>query len=146
MAERRLVILESFYLKDNNKQLWRITNPPGLPFYDSINDYEFVRPAHCRPGVIDEMSKILALMSTTNDWKFIGVISKGPAGEILKPDGDHYRRAVIERVSCNAHACNHCGMPYSRNEVYLPVRRHSTNSTGPPVPPVQNSQPPAYRV
>ncbi|EXJ71929.1 uncharacterized protein A1O5_04430 [Cladophialophora psammophila CBS 110553] len=68
MIERRLLMLESYYTKDTNRQSWRITNPPGLPFYDSINDYEFVRPAHCRPGVIDEVSKVISLMSTSDEW------------------------------------------------------------------------------
>ncbi|KIW96871.1 uncharacterized protein Z519_02262 [Cladophialophora bantiana CBS 173.52] len=114
MIERRLLMLESYYTKDTNRQTWRITNPPGLPFYDSISDYEFVRPAHCRPGVIDEVSKVISLMSTSDEWKFIGVISKGPAGEIIKVDGENFRRAVIERVACSAHACSNCGMPCHR--------------------------------
>lgn len=68
MIERRLLILESYYPKDSSKQMWRLTNPPGLPFHDDTCHYDFVRPAHCRPAVIDEVSKIISLLASSNEW------------------------------------------------------------------------------
>ncbi|EXJ80558.1 hypothetical protein A1O1_08704 [Capronia coronata CBS 617.96] len=68
MNERRLLMLESYHAQGSSKQMWRLTNPPGLPFYDNVDELAFVRPAHCRPAVIDEVSKIMALISTNDEW------------------------------------------------------------------------------
>lgn len=68
MIERRLLMLESYYTKDADKQMWRLTNPPGLPFHDDVNEFVFVRPAHCRPAVVDEVSKVISLLSANEEW------------------------------------------------------------------------------
>lgn len=61
-------MLESYHVQDctTGKQMWRLSNPPGLPFHDDIKEFDFVRPAHCRAGVLDEVSKIISLLS--DEW------------------------------------------------------------------------------
>jgi hypothetical protein len=69
MTERKLLILESYVAQGSSKQMWRLTNPPGLPFLAKLSDFDFVQPAHCRPAVVDEVSKILSLLSTVGgEW------------------------------------------------------------------------------
>lgn len=61
-------MLEAYSTNDEpNKQLWRLTNSPGLPFNDNLNNYELRRPAHCKPAVVDEVSRIISLMSLSGD-------------------------------------------------------------------------------
>ena len=68
MVERRLLMLEAYYPKDGNKQLWRLTNPPGLPFHDNVTDYSIAKPVYCKPGVVDAVTNVIALMSTSDEW------------------------------------------------------------------------------
>lgn len=68
MAERRLLMLEAYSTTNEpNKQQWRLTNAPGLPFHDPLDNYTWFQPAHCKPGVVDEVSKVIALMSLSGD-------------------------------------------------------------------------------
>lgn len=110
MPERRLLILESYTTTSPDREQWRLMNAPGLPFADDLRQYAFFEPVHCKPGVLDEITKVLSLLNSTLDaWKAVGVIIKGPKGEILKMDGDRYRRAIIEKVAGPAHICTTCG-------------------------------------
>lgn len=68
MTDRRLLMLESYYSINSDKQKWRLTNPPGLPFHDDVDQFAFVRPADCRPGVIDEVSKVISLLAGRDEW------------------------------------------------------------------------------
>lgn len=70
MMERRLLILESFYPdpKDATKQKWRVINPPGLLLHDNIDGYVFVRPANCKPGVVEEVTKVMSFLATSGEW------------------------------------------------------------------------------
>lgn len=69
MTERRLLILESLYPnpKDPEKQNWRVINPPGLLLHDNIDGF-FVRPANCKPGVVEEVTKVMSFLATCCEW------------------------------------------------------------------------------
>lgn len=70
MTERRLLILESLYPnpKDPEKQNWRVINPPGLLLHDNIDGFVFVRPANCKPGVVEEVTKVMSFLATSGEW------------------------------------------------------------------------------
>lgn len=68
MVERRLLMLESYFAThDSRNQHWRLTNAPGLPFTDPLDMYEWYGPAHCIPALVDEVSKVISLMSLSGD-------------------------------------------------------------------------------
>ncbi|KEF61893.1 uncharacterized protein A1O9_03465 [Exophiala aquamarina CBS 119918] len=100
MVERRLLMLESYYAThDSKNQHWRLTNAPGLPFDEPLDNYEWFVPAHCIPALVDEVSRVISLMSLSGDqWRLIGVLIKGPGGLLRHQDGTRYRRALIEKV------------------------------------------------
>ena len=70
IVERRLLILESFYPDPKNtaKQEWKVINAPGLLFDAKVNDYTWILSSHCKPGVVEEMSKIMSLLNASGEW------------------------------------------------------------------------------
>jgi len=68
MAEKRLLRFESYYaMNDEDKLQWRITNAPGLCFYEDASNYTWWLPAYCDPALIDEISKVISQMSVSED-------------------------------------------------------------------------------
>ena len=69
MVERKLFILESYYSFDRRVQMWRVTNPEGISWYEDIDQYSFVPLSYCRAGVVTEVSKIQSkLQASGNKW------------------------------------------------------------------------------
>jgi hypothetical protein len=64
MAERRLLMLESYY-DNSGKGMFRLTNSPGLPFYEDLKRYILYGPTECKPAVIDEVTKVVLLLSSS---------------------------------------------------------------------------------
>ncbi|KIW71422.1 hypothetical protein PV04_03591 [Phialophora macrospora] len=117
MIERKLFILESYYQRGSNKQMWRIINSEGLSWREDVNQYTFVKPSICRVGVVVEVTRVQSLLESSGDtWNFLGVISKGPKLDILQNDGERYRKAVLEKVPSHQHICSNCGMPCNHDE------------------------------
>ena len=67
MTERKIFMLESYYLNGNKDQLWRITNSEGLSWREDINQYTLVPPVYCRSGVFEEMTRVQSLLECTGD-------------------------------------------------------------------------------
>lgn len=133
MPERRLLILESYSTDNPNREQWRLMNAPGLPFSDDLRQYVFYEPVHCRPAVLDEITKVLSLFNSSYGvWRLIGVIIKGPKGAVLAMDGNRYRRAIIERVPVPPHICATCGQ-----------RCHQSDGNPANAPSIQPTQPQA---
>jgi hypothetical protein len=67
MVERKLLILESYVDNKTRSQMWRITNPPGISFFQPIEQYEFVTAVLCRPGVTNEVSKAMEFLQSSGE-------------------------------------------------------------------------------
>ncbi|ETI23196.1 hypothetical protein G647_04993 [Cladophialophora carrionii CBS 160.54] len=129
MVERKLFILESYYQRGSNEQKWRIINSEGLSWREDIDQYTFVKPSICRIGVVVEVTRVQSLLQSSGDtWDFLGVLSKGPKLDILKNDGERYRKAILEKVSSQQHLCSNCGMPCTHNPPPQRVRSADESS------------------
>ncbi len=67
MVERKMFILESYYARGSNKQMWRNTTPAGINWYASVDNFTFVSPEICRPGVVEQVSGLQALLESSGD-------------------------------------------------------------------------------
>ena len=67
MAERKLFILESYYARGSNKQMWRNTTPGGLSWYANIDNFTFVLPEICRAGVVEQITGLQTLLESSGD-------------------------------------------------------------------------------
>ncbi|KAJ9612051.1 hypothetical protein H2200_003646 [Cladophialophora chaetospira] len=131
MVERKLFILEAYYIQGNNRQMWRVTTPGGLSWYANIEEFTFIPLEICRTGVLEQVSAIQALLESSGDkWKFLGVLSRGPNGNILRNDGERYRKAILEKVATRQHVCNNCGMVCSHSETSPPVQGQERPTEG----------------
>jgi hypothetical protein len=67
MATRRLLILEA-YLDPSGKEHYRVSNPPGLDFFEDMEKYTLWDPPHCKAAVINEMTKVMNILCKSGQW------------------------------------------------------------------------------